>query len=157
MIPILCYFLICLVLAMIDWKIRIVPLYITVPSLILGCCLTGNVLPTLIMFAIGAILFKFKICGGGDSMIFAIMGAFLGYVALIALIVAYLMTLFFVKINKKERKSVWHKQIGKVKVNARTTKVFYVDRYLTIVPFVPFTLASSVLVIFGYKTIKFYL
>ena len=78
MIPILCYFLICLVLAMIDWKTSTIPLCITVPAVVTGFLLTGNVLPAFIMYAIGAVMFKLKMHCGGDTMLMVIAGMFLG-------------------------------------------------------------------------------
>ena len=113
---------------MIDWQTRTIPLFLTIPSIVIGYLLTGNILPSIAMFAIGTVMYRYKLVCGGDAMMLTIMGAFLGWVAIPVAVISFVIAQMYIKIKHSKN-----------------------------TPFAPFAFASSVLVIFGYETFKFYL
>ena len=65
-----------------DMMYYIIPNWVILPAIVLGGILTGNWLPTIMMFLVGALLFKQEKLCGGDVKLMAMTGAFLGIWAL---------------------------------------------------------------------------
>lgn len=75
-------------LALIDGKKKTIPNIIVIPAIVLGCILTCNIWPTIVMFTFGAMLYQFDFWRGGDVKLVTMVGAFLGIVAVYILLVS---------------------------------------------------------------------
>jgi len=75
--------------------------WVVLPAIVVGGLLTGNWLPMVIMFLIGALLFNRKKLCGGDVKLMAMLGAFLGIWALPAFILSRCFVWLY-RIIKKE-------------------------------------------------------
>ena len=78
----------------------VIPNWVVLPAIIIGGILTGNWIPAIIMFLIGALLFKKEKMAGGDVKLMAMAGAFLGMWALPAFIVSRLLVYSYRCIKK---------------------------------------------------------
>ena len=56
----------------------IIPNFVILPAIIIGCILTGYWLPALAMFILGACFFEKEIFRGGDVKLMTLVGAFIG-------------------------------------------------------------------------------
>ncbi len=70
------------VLAITDYIYWYIPNGIVLPAIAVGCLITGNWLPAITVFAIGAYLYKSKYWRGGDVKLITMVAAFLGWMAL---------------------------------------------------------------------------
>jgi len=99
----LIFIVIMLTIAAIDARWRIIPLWLSVPAILSGMILTGNVLPGLAMFFIGALIYsKQEICGG-DVMLLAAIGSWLGISALLVFITTTAFIKIYRLISKNQR------------------------------------------------------
>lgn len=90
------YFLIILFLfAILDIHIRMIPNIAVLPAIAVGIYLTGNWLPALIMFSLGAFIYSKEIWRGGDVKLLTMIGAFIGYPAIAVLIVTFALIKLF--------------------------------------------------------------
>ncbi len=85
---ILIFILLMAIFCFTDIKYFIIPNWIVLPAIILGCMLTGNWLFMSGMFIVGAIMFERKLLAGGDVKLITMSGAFLGIYGLSILILA---------------------------------------------------------------------
>ena len=69
--------------------------WVVLPAIALGIYLTGNWLPALVMFSLGAILFNNKQFAGGDVKLLTMVGVFLGWYALLVYILSALFIRYF--------------------------------------------------------------
>lgn len=59
-----------------------------IPAILIACLITHYWLVTLVMFMIGAFMFYEKVLGGGDVKLLAMVGAFVGFNAIIIFIIS---------------------------------------------------------------------
>ena len=78
-----------------------IPNWVVLPAIILGAIFTGHWIPVIVMFLLGAYLFKQEKLCGGDVKLMAMCGAFLGVWALPAFILSRCFVWFY-RIIKKE-------------------------------------------------------
>lgn len=83
------FLIILLLFAILDLVEKRVPNLAVIPAIGIGIYLTGNWLPALIMFCLGALIYQEGYWRGGDVKLLAMIGAFLGYPALSILIVTF--------------------------------------------------------------------
>lgn len=76
------FMIIMLILAITDYLYWHIPNYIVLPAIAVGCLITGNWLPAITVFAIGAHLYKNKYWRGGDVKLITMVAAFLGWMSL---------------------------------------------------------------------------
>lgn len=72
-------------LAVIDYSSFKIPNIIVLPAIGYGVYLTGNWLAAVTMFAMGAVLYKAKFWRGGDVKLMMMIGAFMGWPAVLIL------------------------------------------------------------------------
>ncbi len=85
----LAFLTILLLFAILDLVDKKVPNIAVIPAIGVGIYLTGNWLPALIMFCLGALIYSKEVWRGGDVKLLTMIGAFLGYPALLVLIVTF--------------------------------------------------------------------
>jgi len=84
-----------------DIKYYTISNWVILPAIILGGILTGYWLPTIVMFLLGALLFKQERLCGGDVKLMAMAGAFLGVKGLFAFMLSRCF-IWLYRIIKKE-------------------------------------------------------
>ena len=75
------FMIIMLVLAITDYIYWYIPNYLVLPAIVVGCFLTGNWLPAIIVFTLGACLYNNKYWRGGDVKLITMVAAFLGWLS----------------------------------------------------------------------------
>lgn len=76
------FMIIMLILAITDYCYWYIPNWLVLPAIVAGCLITGNWLPAIIVFTLGACLYNKKYWRGGDVKLITMVAAFLGWMAL---------------------------------------------------------------------------
>lgn len=89
------FILILCVLAVTDLMSKRLPNIIVLPAIAAGLMLTGNWIWAGLMFALGCLFYSKNAFAGGDVKLLAMCGAFLGFNALPAFIVSFMLLTFY--------------------------------------------------------------
>lgn len=123
---IILFLLITILLTITDIKSYWIPNIVVIPAIIWGMILTGSWVWALVLFIIGAWFFKKKKLAGGDVKLMTMCGAFLGWIAIPVFILSRLF--------------IW----------GYRNRTFYNHS----LPFAPFVLVSSCVIIATSKVIR---
>ena len=97
------FLLIGLILIITDTKFYLISNWIVLPAIILGVILARHYYWPMILFSIGAVLFKYKFWRGGDVKLISMLGAFLGHKAILILGISLALLLIYRKIRNDNR------------------------------------------------------
>ena len=75
------FMIIMLILAITDYAYWYIPNWIVLPAIMIGCFITNNWLPAIIVFTLSACLYQKKYWRGGDVKLITMVAAFLGWTA----------------------------------------------------------------------------
>ena len=91
----LAFLSILLLFAILDICLNKIPNLAVIPAIGIGIYLTGNWLPALIMFCLGALIYQEGYWRGGDVKLLAMIGAFFGFPALLVLPITFIFIFLF--------------------------------------------------------------